>query len=64
MINKVKIFLDLKIYIFSLNFGKKKLLKNLKNILLGLQTEFTEGGSKVIFAGDKKDDFNKGLLLL
>lgn len=31
MINKVKIFLDLKIYIFSLNFGKKKLLKNLKN---------------------------------
>lgn len=40
------------------------LLRNLRNILLGLQTEFTEGGSKVVFTGDKKDDFNKRLILL
>lgn len=40
------------------------LLRNLRNILLGLQTEFTEGGAKVVFTGDKKDDFNKRLILL
>lgn len=40
------------------------LLRNLRNILLGLQTEFTEGGAKVIFAGEKKDEFNKRLILL
>lgn len=40
------------------------LLKNLRNILLGLQTEFTEGGAKVIFTGEKKDEFNKRLILL
>ena len=33
-------------------------------MLLALQTEFTEGGSKIVFAGDKKDEFNKRLLLL
>lgn len=31
---------------------------------MGLQTEFTEGGAKVIFTGEKKDDFNKRLILL
>ncbi len=36
----------------------------MRNILLGLQTEFTEGGPKVTFTGEKKDDFNKRLLLL
>lgn len=40
------------------------LLRNLRNILLGLQTEFTEGGAKITFTGDKKDDFNKRLILL
>ena len=40
------------------------LLRNLKNILLGLQTEFTEGGAKVTFTGYKKDDVNKRLILL
>lgn len=39
-------------------------LSNLKNILLMLQTEFAEGGAKVIFTGEKKDDFNKRLLLI
>ena len=39
-------------------------MKNLRNILLGLQTEFTQGGTKVTFTGDKKDDFNKRLILL
>ena len=39
-------------------------LKNLRNILLGLQTEFTEQGPKVIFSGDRKDEFNKRLILL
>lgn len=36
----------------------------MKNILLALQTEFTEGGAKVTFTGEKKDDLNKRLLLL
>lgn len=40
------------------------LLSNLRNILLGLQTEFTQGGAKVTFSGEQKDDFNKRLLLL
>ena len=39
-------------------------LRNLKNVLFALQTEFTEGGSKIVFAGDKKDEFNKRLILL
>jgi hypothetical protein len=39
-------------------------LKNLKNILLGLQTEFGESGARVTFSGDQKDSFNKRLLLL
>ena len=40
------------------------ILKNLRNVLLSLQTEFTEGGSKVVFTGEKKDDLNKRLILL
>jgi hypothetical protein len=32
--------------------------------LLALQTEFTEGGAKVTFSGEKKDDYNKRLILL
>lgn len=39
-------------------------LKNLRNVLLSLQTEFTEGGSKIVFTGEKKDDLNKRLILL
>ena len=39
-------------------------LRNLKNILLALQTEFTQSGAKVVFDGDKKDDFNKRFILL
>ena len=39
-------------------------LSNLRNILLTLQSEFTSGGSQVVFSGDKKDDFNKRLILL
>lgn len=39
-------------------------MKNLKNILLGLQSEFVDHGPKVVFAGEKKDDFNKRLILL
>lgn len=39
-------------------------LGNLKNILLTLQSEFTSGGSQIVFAGEKKDDFNKRLILL
>ena len=39
-------------------------LSNLRNILLTLQSEFTSGGSQVVFAGEKKDDFNKRLILL
>lgn len=40
------------------------LLRNLKNVLFELQGEFTQGGSKVVFAGDRKDDFNKRLILV
>jgi len=29
-----------------------------------MQNEFTQGGSKITFSGDKKDDFNKRLILL
>lgn len=39
-------------------------LKNLKNILFGLQAEFMDQGPKVVFDGERKDDFNKRLILL
>jgi hypothetical protein len=29
-----------------------------------LQSEFLEGGNKIVFAGEKKDEFNKRLILL
>ena len=36
----------------------------MRNVLFALQTEFTEGGSKIVFAGEKRDEFNKRLILL
>jgi len=40
------------------------ILKNMRGILLSLQEEFSHGGSKVVITGDKKDEFNKRLILL
>jgi len=39
-------------------------LRNLKNVLLSLQTEFLQDGNKFILTGDQKDEFNKRLMLL
>lgn len=39
-------------------------LRNLKNVLLSLQTEFGQEGTRVSLSGVQKDEFNKRLLLL
>ena len=39
-------------------------LRNLQGVLLSLQSEFGQSGNKIVIQGEKKDDFNKRLILL
>jgi len=39
-------------------------LKNLQGVLLSLQSEFGQSGNRIVIEGDKKDEYNKRLILL
>ena len=39
-------------------------LRNLHGVLLSLQSEFGSSGNRIVIEGDRKDDYNKRLILL